>query len=656
VATALTPTLTLALTLAVQAPNPPYLAHFPTVEKVKLVMTDKDPREQALKQLGALWQLQEIMKQLSGRREFRGFLPDEQKLLGEYQVSEYYTAKAIDSAFPGPYGRWQSVSGNTPYRYMRSDPRFGIEGISTFRLLLTPQIQDSFYLSVGLDKAKIAARKHADSVAMASDFGGPAGGRTDAETMQIRRCAESGRSELQCMMEGIGKSFTGMMTAAMPGLGELLKKTPIQGIRMSGVYPGEGKLGFTFYNDYVTVGCSEIVPETREYAVSVVPGGLRITIMNAPKNVVLTLRPDGRLQGAGPTDFTGQVQVGIEYGTRTWSDGRTEPISRPVFETQTRRCNVGVLAPSAAASALGSVSTAPAALLNLAFGDPDPAANKAPPVGARMSGEYGSQAALDLEFRPEGVVLGCGEVTSLKSYTVQPSGNVAVIRVANGATPLDLTYSSDGKISGTGTVKVDGRVMTGTNGSGGLTYAPRSASCPLASLNPAAPQLTEAELGAQAARASMGQPVTPAAPSAAVAGGKGPSFVQIESGFPKETGGVPLAGRTVILMDADLEKVFREAGIPLGIDSKYVAAFNKAIDAGGEPRRKLLQAITEHTVGYIPLDNDGIGKSPELTVGKTYSFLAYGTAGGTKYMWALTGVARPGWTKVVLTAGNALKN
>ncbi|HTL06043.1 MAG TPA: hypothetical protein VL241_09875 [Gemmatimonadales bacterium] len=654
----LTLALTLTLTL-VQAPNPPYLAQFPTVAKVKQVMTDKDPREQALKQLGALWQLQEIMKQLSGSREFRGLLPDEQKVLGSYQVAEYYLSKATDSTFPGPYGRGRTVSDNTPYRYMRSDPRFGIEGISTFRLLLTPQIQDSFYRSVGLDNAKIAARKHADSVAIAAignPGNGPPGAKTDAETMQIRRCAESGRSELQCMMEGIGKSFTGMMTAAMPGLGELLKKTPIQGIRMSGVYPGEGKLGFTFYNDYVTVACSEIVPESHEYAVSVVPAGLRITIVSAPKNVVLTLRPDGRLQGAGPTDFTGQVQVGIEYGTRTWSDGRTEPISRPVFETQTRRCNVGVLAPSAASSALGNASTAPAALLNLAFGDPDPAANKAPPVGARMSGEFGSQAALDLEFRPEGVVLGCGEVTSLKSYTVQPSGNVAVIRVANGATPLELTYSSDGKLSGTGSVKVDGRQVTGTNGSGGLNYVPRSASCPLASLNPAAPQLTEAELGAQAARASLGRPATPAAPSAAAANGKGPAFVQIESGFPKETGGVPLAGRTVILMDADLERVFREAGIAVGLDSKYVGPFNKAYDAGGEPRRKLLQAITEHTVGYIPLDKDGIGKSPELTVGKTYSFLAQGTVGGTKYMWALTGVATPGWTKVVLTTANALKN
>jgi hypothetical protein len=92
------------------------------------------------------------------------------------------------------------------------------------------------------------------------------------------------------------------------------------------------------------------------------------------------------------------------------------------------------------------------------------------------------------------------------------------------------------------------------------------------------------------------------------------------------------------------------------LNEKYLSAFNQAYDAGGEPRQKLLRAITVHTLGYFQLDKDGIGKSPELTVGKTHSFMASGTVGGTKYLWALTGVATPGWTKIVLSASNALKN
>ena len=637
-----------ATRLVAQATNPPYLAEFPSVDKVKQVMTDPDPRERALKQLGALWQLQEIIKQLSGRREFRGLLPDEARLVQVYYEAEYYTAKAVDSAYPGPYGRWQTVSANTPYRYMRTDDRFGIEGIATFRLLLNPTIQQAFYTSVGADQARIVARMRADSEAMraAQIAASNPPGRTDAETMQIRRCVESGRSQTQCMMEGLGKSFSGLVTSVFPVLNEL-KPAPIRGIRMSGVYPGQGRLGFTFYNDAVTVGCGELVPESHEYAVTIAPGGLRITIANAPAPVVLTLRPDGRLAGSGPTDFAGQVQVGIEYGTRTWSDGRTEPISRPVYETRTLRCNVGALAASGPSPALGSMTTAPATLLNLAFGSPDPEAGKSPPIGARMSGEYGSQLAIDLEFRPEGLVLGCREATVLRNYTVQPSGNVALIHVANGATPVELTLTSDGKISGSGTVKVDGRMVTGSSG-GELTYAPRSETCPLTALDPVGPPPARA-----ASSTTPSAPVTPGGNPSAT----GASFVQIESGFPKDaTGAMPLAGQTIVLLDADLEKILREAGVTLGLNEKYLAAFNKAYDAGGESRQKLLRAITVHTLGYFQLDKDGIGKSPELTMGKTHSFMASATVGGTKYVWSLTGVAKPGWTKVVLSPSNALKN
>jgi hypothetical protein len=644
--------------LAAQATNPPYLAEFPTVAKVKQVMTDPDPRERALKQLGALWQLQEVIKQLSGHREFRGLLPDEANLVQSYYAAHYYVGKAIDSAYPGPYGNWGTVSGNTPYRYMRSDPRFGIEGIATFRLLLNPTIQTAFYTSVGADKAKIAARMRADSDAMLAASAAaatPSGPRTDAETMQMRRCAESGRSETECMMEGIGKSFSGLVSAAFPILNEL-KPAPIHGIRMSGIYAAGGGLSFDFYNDEVTVRCGELVPQSHEYSVTVTPAGLRITVANSPAPVALTLRADGKLAGAGPTDFAGQVQIGTQVGTRTWSDGRTEPISRPVFGAATLRCNTALLAATGPSS-----STAPAALLSSVFGGADAKADKSLPLGARMSGEYGSQAALDLEFRPEGVVVGCREAASLRDYTVRASGNVALIHIVNGAAPLDLTYSNDGKVTGAGTVKVDGRMVTGTSGSGGLTYAPRSATCTLGALDPAGPQLSEAEKGAEAARASLGRPAArattaPYNPGAEFAG-NGASFVQLESGFPKATGGaLPLAGQTIVLMDADLDKVFREAGVKLGLNEKFLAAFNQAYDAGGERRQKLLKAITVHTVGYFQLDKDGIGKSPELTVGKTYSFMTSGTVGGTKYLWSLTGVAKPGWTKVVLSAANALKD
>ena len=273
-----------------------------------------------------------------------------------------------------------------------------------------------------------------------------------------------------------------------------------------------------------------------------------------------------------------------------------------------------------------------------------------------MHGEYGSQLDLDLEFQPEGVVLGCREATSLRDYTVQAQGNQALIRIANGTgAPLDFFLGLDGKVTGTGQVRVDGRAVSGTAANGDLTYAQRSATCTAGALSPAGPVMTEAEQGAEAARQSLGRPAPSPAPSNT--GGAGPAFVQLESGFPTQVGGAsPLAGANVILLEGGFDAVLREAGVVMSPMEGFKSAFTKAYDAGGERRQKLVQTLAAHTVGYFQLDKDGIGKSPELKIGETNTFLITATVGGTKYMWALAGVARPGWTKVVLTTGNALRN
>src|SRR4029078_9182000 len=84
-----------------QATNPPYLAAFPTVDRVKQAMKVADQRETAIRQIGALWELEQIIRQLSGPREFRGFLPDEARIIGEYQVASYYIAQRLDKANHG---------------------------------------------------------------------------------------------------------------------------------------------------------------------------------------------------------------------------------------------------------------------------------------------------------------------------------------------------------------------------------------------------------------------------------------------------------------------------------------------------------------------------------------------------------------------------
>ncbi len=256
-------------------------------------------------------------------------------------------------------------------------------------------------------------------------------GTPGGDQRQIRRCVASGRSELQCMMEGLGNSFMGLVGAVAPGL----KKAPIQGIRMSGGYPGEGKFGLIFGNESVTLTCADLVTTSPSYATAVTGEGLRITIATGPKPMVLTVRADGRLAGSGLTDVAGQIISGYQQGVRTWSDGHTEPISRPIYANVTRRCNVGILTASGPSPAAGSITTAVATALNLAFGSPDPAAGKPVPPGMRMGGEYGTQAALDLEFRPEGVVVGCRDAVILRPYVVEVQGGQAQVMVRMAAPP-----------------------------------------------------------------------------------------------------------------------------------------------------------------------------------------------------------------------------
>src|SRR5687768_3425156 len=319
--------LALPVSAAAQAANPPYMAQFPSVEKVVKAMEMPDPRESALRKLGALWQLQQVIRQLSGRREFQGLLPDEARVLGEYQVAEYYIGQAIDSAFPGRYGNAGKVSLNTPYRYMRTDVRFGIEGVELAKVLPV-SVLELFYQSVGNDRARRSAQARADSLARVqaqAQTAAPGPTKLQQEQAAIRRCAESGRSETQCLMEGIGKSFTDMVSSAMPGLGGLLNKSPSHGLRMGGVYPGANKLSFTFFTDYVTVGCADLEPSNPAYTTAIVPDGVRITILSEPRSIVLTMRADGRLAGPGPTDITGQVVVDMKAGLGPGRMGGSSP-------------------------------------------------------------------------------------------------------------------------------------------------------------------------------------------------------------------------------------------------------------------------------------------------------------------------------------------
>ena len=299
----------------------------------------------------------------------------------------------------------------------------------------------------------------------------------------MRRCVESGRSETQCLTEGIGKSAKNMFSWALDGLG--ITSAPIVGVRVVGSYPGPGKFALSFSIESVSLACADLEPQTLEYTTTMTASGLRVDFGNGAILPPFSLRADGRLFGPAQADISGQVITGYQQGVRTYTDGRTEPISRPVYEPRTRRCAIGTLAVSSPTTRLASDGALPAAALNFLVGGGDQKVMAPTPTGPRLSGEYGSQAGLDLDFRPEGVVVGCGDAVILRQYVVRLQGAQVKVDVQHGATPFTLTLGSDGKLTGSGTTRVDGRAITGSGADGQFTYAPRSATCSIGTLAPA---------------------------------------------------------------------------------------------------------------------------------------------------------------------------
>lgn len=85
---------------AAQSRKPTSLSQFPSADRVRAELTGADPMDTAARQMGAFWQLQQIVKELSGFRYVRNQLtPEERRLLGEYSAA-YQAASQPYASYP----------------------------------------------------------------------------------------------------------------------------------------------------------------------------------------------------------------------------------------------------------------------------------------------------------------------------------------------------------------------------------------------------------------------------------------------------------------------------------------------------------------------------------------------------------------------------
>lgn len=615
--------------VAAQGLNPPYLSEFPSVERVMADMKTGDPDETAARRMGTFLQFQKFIKDMADLRFYQHQMTaDENNMLVRYQKA--YT----DIVATNPdYHKFTALHGYD------IDPRFQV-------MLFDKYFSPSFvarYTALDADlKARIAARAKSDTQSMmaaraqdaraqqqaaASGAGGGGGGGGGAEQRLVRRCLEAGRSKTECVANGFGGAVRDLVGG---GVVDMMMGHKVTGLRMGGGYPAPARdaVGLTFYPGQVEISCQDLVPDPYDYTVVPEGGQLAIAMATKPAALSFLVRPDGRLQGTGDVSITGRIQVGTQEGTRHFEDGHTEPISYPVFGPATRRCTAGVLATSGPSPKALSMATIGGTAMAVLLGGRDPNAGKTDDPGPRFLGEYGSQGGFDLEFTPEGVVVGCREVAVLRQYTVGSADGRAQLRIQWAPAPLTLGFNPDGSLAGSGLVKVEGRMITNLSSDGNASYAPRSATCNVGAL---------ALAGARGGAA--GAATAPAAANAVL-------VVSVNA----PAGAGPGA---MVLLDDDANTILGGSSFVVPAGTTALSALNACKQMTPNCQKAVL-AIGQHTVGIGAMSGPGKGTFNGLVPGSYYLF-AGGGPGNAALVWDLKVTLKTGDNGVVLTQGNAAR-
>lgn len=485
-----------------QATNPPYLREMPTVDRVTREIQGKDAADTAERQVGAFMQLIKIIDAMQGTRGGAS-TPDENRIRGDYR-------SAYDRIWQSrPELKAVMRDGSTPtdlgmaYLNYDGNPGFRSELLNRF---FSADFRAQYFKA----NADAEARYQQYVKANTKVYGGapPAQQETDDPgTLAARRCVAAGRDPMQCAAETMKKEFNVLMGGIAPSA----KKTePPSGLRMNGTYPGPGRFGLTFGPAAVAVTCGALKPEGHAYTVATNGDQILVTIQNEPKPILVALRSDGKLAGPGPTDIKGQVVVGQKTTQTTEQKRINQNEARqynpldvrrdmsgglyvdapatttiPVHETRTERCNIGVLATTGATPALE---------LDTVLGTKgfDASARKmassqeikATP-GLRMIGEYAGQGGFGIEFHNESAVLECREAVVARAYTVNNTGSQVTIQ--HSPNPLVLALGPDGKLTGSGSIQVAGRVVVGMSPDNQVIYAPKTGNCTVGTLAPKNP-------------------------------------------------------------------------------------------------------------------------------------------------------------------------
>ena len=666
-----------------QALNPTYLAHMPAPVRVLEVIKGKDAEDTLERQMGAMHALVDVIDDMAYGISHRYVsvadntkaTPDEKRIRLAYQTAYaelWYKAKEKDT-----YEHDRELRNEIMQKLFSEDFRKLYFQSNQSAAKAFKDFQDKMY-------ATPAAPTSTPISAAPLSSGGPA---APGSTGEMRQCVASGRTMRVCMSEGMDKGFNQMFGIDLSGL----QATPPTGLRMTGDYKAADGFRLIFEPDQVTMVCKG-VPAPTPYTVQVTDTQANITIQNG-KPFVVSLRADGKLAGTGQVRVTGQVPAGTRTeqttGNSTQTATRTReltpleagqypnakqngqtftiqddasqfvngPSSRTVidFVTKTADCTLGVLLPIGAsplqqvkndADILTTIGAGLGALmkggdLNAATKEMlAPKEDEAITPGLRMNGSYAG-GSFGLTFHRESVTMACGDSEQALPYSVQHSGNKTMLMIQDKPT---MQLMPDGSLNGSGTVQVNGRIITGTTDdiNNPFVFAPHPASCPIGRLVAGA-KITAAPVDTTSIAAALTAATTPATPA-------GTTSLRIAA-HPVLSS--LLAGKSLVVLKDSLENVLASAGVNAQGASSRIAAWAKACErASTDPLcQKGVTSLATFVVARSIMDPTGTATFMNIPSSGTF-FVVVDTAYSQHLLWNLRIDLKPGVNSVTLTENN----
>lgn len=317
--------------------------------------------------------------------------------------------------------------------------------------------------------------------------------------------------------------FGSAVNMVLPGM----VKPALPGMSLSGSYGGTGGWHIDFDENSAHTQCATLSSQPRDYTIDIKNNLAVVTIQSEPKDIVLSLKPDGTLMGTGPLTVKGYLIVSGGGGSYSAGEGHWDshtttttheytPLEassstvqqNPTLQqngltyTTTRNSTTTTYTPGTPSYSGPSLQYTPktasctqAILVSQGALKSDPAQKAAnnllfggkpttpAPAGLRMRGTYIAQDGFSVEFYPESAVIGCGQAARAYPYVVKAIGSQAAVKIGDPEHPLLLAIKADGELDpGQGRHEVHGRSIMGRNPNGDFTFTPLNATCYLAVL------------------------------------------------------------------------------------------------------------------------------------------------------------------------------